>query len=105
MTRQQLYNLFEPRPETWGLRGDPYLWAEMQRSMQSGAEAKNLHALEQLLHQRFLELTGHKAEGDKQIHVPRLEHGGMSSGHVSTEFWLNTAFPLLLKRAELASFG
>ncbi|MCF8465257.1 MAG: hypothetical protein K9G41_10470 [Flavobacteriales bacterium] len=99
MTREQLHQLFEPKPETWGLRGDPYLWQEMQRSMQSGTAPQTVEELEQLLHQRFFELTGSRAEGEGSIHVEKFEHGGMSSGHVSIEFWLQTAFPLLLQRA------
>lgn len=94
-------SLFNEEPNPWGLRGDPYLWEEMQRSLQSCQPISSVVELEKLLHQTFYELTSHKAEGSSDLYVKRFEHGGMSSGHISVEFWLETAFPLLLQRAEL----
>lgn len=34
------------------------------------------------------------------VHVPRYDAGGMSSGHVSPEFWREVAIPLLCERFE-----
>lgn len=95
-----LYSLFEPKPDTWGLRGDPYLWQEIQLSMLNVEGVKNLKEFENLLGDSFQKITGEKAELNKDVHVPSLEHGGMSSGYVSGSFWLEKGFPLLIKRAE-----
>ncbi|MCB9187276.1 MAG: hypothetical protein H6601_11120 [Flavobacteriales bacterium] len=94
-----LYDLFEPEPDTWGLRGDPYLWQEIRLCILDVEGVNDLKEFEDLLDDSFQKITGEKAELNKDIHVPSLEHGGMSSGHVSGSFWLEIGFPLLIKRA------
>lgn len=58
--------IFNERPKSWGLRGDPYLWDDL----------------------------------DKQIYCEKYSHGGMSSGYVSLEFWVEVAIPMLIERLE-----
>ena len=51
-----------------------------------------------LIKESFTKLTGFPMSHPDPIFVERYSHGGMSSGHVSPEFWRETALPLLLKR-------
>ena len=95
--------LFQPVPLTWGLRGDPYLWQEMQEDLASTPCPDDLQSLKELVYEKFESLTGSRLLGDERIYVKRLAHGGMSSGHVSPEFWIEKGVPLLCARFDRAS--
>ena len=43
-------------------------------------------------------LTGKSISTVRAIKIERYDQGGMSGGMVSTEFWKETAIPLLLDR-------
>lgn len=89
---------FDPRPEQWGLRGDPYLWEEMERCYDLPAHA-SLSQIQAHLTALFSALTASSMESDAPIEVERYAHGGMSSGMVSPHFWRNVAQPLLLQQS------
>jgi len=89
-------DLFDPEPEQWGLRGDPYLWREMKASFtkaplpQSGADFRDI------LLREFHELAGVPLSEIAEMHyVERYAHGGMSSGHISSDFWTKRALAML----------
>lgn len=91
-------DLFQDKPWQWGLRGDPYLWEEMQSHFAHTPLPDQAEQLEQLLAQAFETLTGQPIAAEKFIAVERFPRSGMSGGMVSPEFWRETAVPLLLKR-------
>lgn len=100
MIENNLASLFEEEPPfQWGLRGDPFLWREMKASITS-KRVETANDFELLLNDLFFELTKSRPENDTSIFVKRYSLGGMSSGHVSSEFWLKKAFPLLIDRFE-----
>ena len=99
MIRNNLAYLFEVEPSQWGLRGDPFLWREMKANINS-KEVDRANDFEQLLNDLFLELTKSRPENTTTIFVERYSLGGMSSGQVSSDFWLKTAFPMLVERFE-----
>jgi hypothetical protein len=90
--------LFTKEPVQWGLRGDPYLWREMKQILSSARYPDTVDALVALIETAFEQLTGYPVSHQDFIYVERYSHGGMSSGHVSPEFWRDTAIPLLRKR-------
>lgn len=90
--------LFEPRPATWGLRGDPYLWqalCDQYGQLDFPADAAELV---RLLEDGYRSLTGQAIEVQQPVYVEEFSHGGMSSGNVSPPFWQQTAIPLLVER-------
>lgn len=93
-------DLFLERPEQWGMRGDPYLWDEMADALALEPLPASDTVLLVKLADAFRESTG-VSLGDscEMVEVERFRHGGMSSGFVHLEFWLETALPLLIRRA------
>lgn len=94
--------IFTPKPEKWGLRGDPFLWDALKTSFSTVPlpceEERFLDHFEHL----FRKLTNHPFEGEDEVFVPKFAEDGMSSGQVSLKFWEDEALPLLLKRLEKA---
>ncbi|GAB3794705.1 hypothetical protein GCM10028819_09270 [Spirosoma humi] len=98
MTNQRLSVLFSTPPVQWGLRGDPYLWNELAEVAKTLLLPATETELTDLLHSLIRNLLGHELVPGKMIAVPRFAYGGMSSGMVGSDFWLNTAIPLLKQR-------
>lgn len=92
--------LFDPVPTQWGLRGDPFLWREMQHALEGSAMPESVERLTSMVHGLYSELTGLPMSHRQPFRVPRLDHGGMSGGIVCPEFWVDKALPLLRKRLE-----
>lgn len=97
--------LFRPRPRRWGLRGDPFLWDELSSLLAHMPLPVAASQFVGLIERSFLQLTGHPFSSVEPFFVERLAHGGMSSGHVSPEFWRLEALPLLLRRYERSRLG
>jgi hypothetical protein len=90
--------LFLEKPPTWGLRGDPHLWEAMKTSCQHLPLPATAEAMEQLLGECFYQLVGENLRQGSETYLKSFDHGGMSGGRISHDFWLETAFPLLLSR-------
>ncbi len=91
-------DLFQKEPMNWGLRGDPYLWEEMRRHFEHVPLPSAADELAVLIGAAFKALTGRPISALKAFHLERSSHGGMSSGHISPEFWRDKAVPLLCNR-------
>lgn len=91
-------DLFAQRPFQWGLRGDPWLWEEMQTHFHGVPLPATMEELRGLLEEAYEALTGHPLSDERPFCVERFKHGGMSSGFISPRFWVETAIPLLLGR-------
>ncbi len=92
---QHLGDLFEPEPIQWGLRGDPYLWRAMKSEFATTPLPPSKAKLSAAIRQAFLDQTGQPLDATGNIFVERFDHGGMSSGWVSTQFWRDTALEIL----------
>ncbi len=105
MSIRNIADLFEERPPHWGLRGDPYLWAEMKLHFSSTPLPASVSELETLLVEAFAALTGLPITSKDFIVADRYRspHGGMSSGAVDPGFWRDLAVPLLIARFAAAS--
>jgi GTP diphosphokinase / guanosine-3',5'-bis(diphosphate) 3'-diphosphatase len=103
--QSDFWTLFEPPPETWGLRGDPFLWRDMQRLLARSPLPDTTDLLASAIEVTFKKLTRAQllneesiAEGNSSVFVERYARGGMSSGQISMEFWRCSAIPLLCGR-------
>jgi hypothetical protein len=89
---------FDPEPIQWGLRGDPHLWRDMKQKTANTNIPTTGNGFEKLLHKLFKELTGEDPQKGKNIYVKKYETIGMSKGMISSDFWLDTGFSLLIQR-------
>jgi O-acetyl-ADP-ribose deacetylase (regulator of RNase III) len=98
MPPRTIADLFTAEPAQWGLRGDPYLWRAMREHFAAVPRPATMAGLEEQIAAAFLQLTGHPLSADDPFFVERFAHGGMSSGHISPEFWREAAVPLIKQR-------
>lgn len=88
--------VFAVDPGSWGLRGDPYLWEEMRVYFADEEIPSTQGEIFNKLSAAFERLTGASIHSREAVFMKRYEHGGMSSGHVSPEFW-RTTVPAVIK--------
>ena len=91
--------IFEEKPKRWGFRGDPYFW-DYLKELAGNMDIISPDALEKWIKEEYLSLSG-KALTDKYMDfavVERFAHGGMSSGGVDNQWWMNEGIPLLKSR-------
>jgi hypothetical protein len=93
--------LFDPEPETWGLRGDPHLWRALRKRLADEPMPGSPDDVARVLYATFEELTGTALADDSAEDIYREEfaHGGMSSGMISLETWRRQLVPTLVQRA------
>lgn len=98
--QRNLSIIFLERPKQWGLRGDVYLWDEFEKHFSDFPLTFSKEAFIKEFKDQFEVLTETKINSSSTIHIQAFSHGGMSSGMVSPEFWLEKALPLLINRLE-----
>lgn len=96
---------FDPEPKNWGLRGDPFLWREIQRKLLDTPLPATKADFDRLIEAAFFELSGKPLSTQDDFLVEEYAHGGMSSGYICPEFWRKKAIPLLRKRYALAKYN
>jgi RNAse (barnase) inhibitor barstar len=90
--------IFSCRPFQYGLRGDKYLWDDLENHFKNIEVPKYDDEFIELIYIAIEELTGNKLNLEKFIMVEKYKHGGMSSGEISGEFWIKRGIPLLIGR-------
>ncbi|MBI1890831.1 MAG: hypothetical protein HYS18_09310 [Burkholderiales bacterium] len=90
--------IFEEEPIQWGFRGDPYLWRELKERLAEVGLPATSEKLKEIIEQAYEDATGYNISHNETIIIERFQHGGMSSGGVSPNFWKERAIPLLLAR-------
>jgi hypothetical protein len=97
----KMAGLFDPEPETWGLRGDPHLWRALREHLSETDIPASAGEAVSLLHAAFGELTGLDLVSGpaSQVYRPQYAHGGMSSGMISLDAWRQWLMPILVERA------
>jgi hypothetical protein len=95
--------IFEKKPDGWGLRGDPYLWGELQQVFTTiplpCSKTCFIHHFEKF----FYDLTNHSLNSESDFYVKKYDHGGMSGGGISVDFWQKNLLPLLITRLQKLS--
>ncbi len=95
----KLSKIFEDKPKSWGFRGDPYFW-DYLKDLAENMEIISPIELENWIKEEYLSLSG-KVLTDKYMDFAVIEqfaHGGMSSGGVDNNWWMETGIPLLKSR-------
>jgi hypothetical protein len=92
------FNIFSERPLQWGLRGDSYLWDDLELEFRSREIPASLEEFQKRFKVLYLQLTGSDIERAETVRLEKYGHGGMSSGSVSGSFWLNRVYPMLSER-------
>lgn len=82
----------------WAARGNPYFWEHLKSIFNDYNLPMDDEKFIGIIKDEFQKVTGHALRGDESYYVEEFAHGGMSSGVVTTEFWLNSAIPELLGR-------
>ena len=95
----RLSDIFEEKPKRWGFRGDPYFWDYLKKL----AEEKDILSpdeMEKWIKEEYLSLSGKALTdtyGDFAV-IRQFAHGGMSSGGVDNQWWMEEGIPLLKSR-------
>lgn len=91
--------IFEEKPERWGFRGDPYFW-DYLKNLAEDMDMISPDELEEWIKGEYFSLSGKRLTGEYMDFavIEQFAHGGMSSGGVSNEWWVETGIPLLKGR-------
>lgn len=92
--------LFDPEPERWGLRGDPYAWRALRDATRGWPTPQHSEDLAQALRRGLSQVVGSDLDedGSEATYVPAFARGGMSSGMVCLRTWRDQLLPLLVAR-------
>lgn len=103
LVARKMTDIFDPEPQTWGLRGDPHLWRALRERLSETDMPGSAEKAVGLLHAAFGELTGLDLAGETASAVYRAQygHGGMSSGMISLDTWRQRLMPMLAERARI----
>lgn len=93
-------DLFDPAPTQWGLRGDMFLWMELRHALCHVPFPECTETLDLIVTSAITALVGEEMNSRSQFFVKRFAFGGMSSGALSGQFWLEEFVPQLKQRAK-----
>ena len=98
----KLSKIFEEKPKRWGFRGDPYFWNYLKEQAES-MEMLSPDDLEKWIKGEYF-FFFFKPLTDEYMDfavIKQFAHGGMSSGGVDNQWWMETGIPLLKSRLSL----
>ena len=95
--------IFRERPKRWGLRGDTYLWNDLEQVFREVQLPCDEECFLSKLYLAIEEIVGQSLEDGENMDVKMYDCGGLSSGKVSYDFWINRAIPLLMERLNIAN--
>jgi len=98
----KLAKIFEEKPERWGFRGDPYFW-DYLKTLAENMNIISPDELEKWIKEEYFSLSG-KILTDEYMDFAVIEqfaHGGMSSGGVDNQWWMEEGIPLLKSRLNM----
>ena len=91
-------DVLSEKPKQWGLRGDPWFWEDLKTEFAFDDISITEEELIARITRLFEVKTGEALTEDAKCYVKEYDHGGMSHGHVSGEWIINSCIPLLLDR-------
>lgn len=100
-------SIFSRRPETWGYRGDPFMWDALgwelsARVAQIDRTSSNLRSLVPKLTEAFCFLIDDGARKGDGVELNWLPTAGMSGGVINLETWNDKLLPELARRLQEA---
>lgn len=88
-------------PKQWGLRGDPPLWRYLKNYYADIELPYPVEYLEEDILRIFKDFAGElPVRGNDYFVKEFAKPHGMSTGCLSSDFWLDIAIPLLIRRLE-----
>lgn len=90
--------LFFDKPGQYGYRGDIGLWDDLEKYFSSQELPENENLLVNIISEAIIKITGNSVFKQETFAVEKYNHGGMSGGSVSNEFWTRKAIPLIMAR-------
>lgn len=94
-----LGTLFAPWVQPWGLRGDPYLWEDLSNYLSKEPLPASVAQFLAIFENSFVHFVGASlSEPISSVYIERYNHGGISGGYVSFEFWRTTVLQELHRR-------
>ena len=89
--------IFKNEPDQWGLRGDPYLWHKLKRSLLPLENGLSQIDFEQQLECSFNKIIDQegKRTSEEVVWFKNFPESGMSGGYVSLIWWQETGLPLI----------
>jgi hypothetical protein len=90
--------LFMEKPDSWGLRGDPYLWEDLIIAGKDISMPENKDDVIATFKKLIEKVTEHNYPLENNVYIDKYNHGGMSQGCISKEFWNITALDIVLKK-------
>ena len=97
--------IFEKKLEQWGMRGDPFMWDELQEKCVGESLDIDEDGVVVMVSDYFKAVTGKALTYDADAYIERFAHGGMSSGQVCGMFWLSRGIPLLIDNLKRVKSG
>ena len=104
-SEKDLSLIFERRPWQWGLRGDPYMWDDLQGKCVGKSTDIDEYDMAHMVFDFFKATTGESLSLDSRPYVEKYAHGGMSSGGLSGEFWISKGIPMLVENLRRVKSG
>lgn len=98
---KKVSTIFKEKPKQWGFRGDPYFWDYLKEIFDNYELPIEYNELEKIIKEEHLKLTGIELTKKSIGKCEKFEHGGMTSGGISGEFWITIALPLLKERLNI----
>jgi hypothetical protein len=97
---KDLSDLFDPEPQEWGLRGDPWVWRAMRDHLTGTYLPPSPGEIAKMLYAAFdrVAAVDLAVEVEPSVYREQFAHGGMSSGYVSLDAWRSRLMPLLIDR-------
>ena len=95
--------LFLFEPNQWGLRGDKHLWKEITYNLLSAVLPNDFDTTEKIITDTIFKLTKKDIYTVEDFYIKKYDHGGMSNGKVSREFWNKEGKNFLKERFEIIS--
>ena len=93
-----LSEIFKVPPSKYGFRGDPHFWKYLEGYFSKVAFPYSEKELIDDIYRLFYEVSGVQLTVDARVYVEQFAHGGMSSGQLSGEFWVNSGIPMIVGR-------
>jgi hypothetical protein len=103
--KNDLSLIFERKPSQWGMRGDPFMWDELQEKCVGESLDLDEDGIVMMVCDHFKAITGKALTYDAEAYVEKYAHGGMSSGQVCGMFWMARGIPLLIDNLRKAKSG
>ena len=91
--------IFQEKPRQWGFRGDPYFWDHLKERAEE-MDIISPEELEAWIKEEYLSVSGKELTDEYMDFavVEEFAHGGMSSGGVDNQWWMEEGIPLLKSR-------